>query len=84
MSNKQKTKISSKKALTNDSIDPSILYNFIEQSTEAQDEIILTTKALITCTQDSKKSFDDTRTEIQVSIEISIWKWNCTNRNLFF
>ena len=74
MSNKQKTKISSNKALTNDSIDPNILYNFIEQSTEAQDEIILTTKTLITCTQDSKKSFDDTRTEIQVSIEISICK----------
>ena len=40
MTNKQKTKNSSKKALTNDSVDTNILYNFIDQSTEAQDEII--------------------------------------------
>ena len=70
MSNKQNTKNSSKKALTNDSVDPNILYNFIDQSTEAQDEIILTTKTLITCTQESKQAFDDTRTEIKVSIHI--------------
>ena len=69
MSNKQ-TKNSSKKALTNDSVDPNILYNFINQSTEAQDEIILTTKTLITCTQESKQAFDDIRTEIKVSIHI--------------
>ena len=49
------------------------MYNVIDQSTEAQDEIILTTKTLITCTQESKQAFDDTRTVIKVSKHVNIY-----------
>jgi hypothetical protein len=84
MSNKQKNKISSKKSPTNEAIDPDILYNFIDQTTEAQDEMILATKTLITCTQESKQAFDETKAEIKVSIHIYMKLNIYTNSNFLF
>ena len=61
MSNKNKIKIHQKNHLNT-----KILYNFIDQSTEAQNELILTTKTLITCTKETKDAFNETKKEHQV------------------
>ena len=66
MSNKHKNKNSSKKSPTKETIDTNILYNFINQTTEAQDELMLTTKTLITSTKETKDAFNETKKELQV------------------
>ena len=66
MSNKHKHKNSSKKSPTKETLDPNILYNFIDQQTEAQDELMQTTKTLITCSKKTKDAFKETTKELQV------------------
>ena len=80
MSNKHKHKNSSKKSPTKETLDPNILYNFIDQQTEAQDELIQTTKTLITC---SKESFQRNHQRTSGIVYQFLCNILFTNSNLF-